>query len=49
MGMIKKGLKMEDTLLKLVLVVAGLIIVGIALTAYEFREHILKRFKKKQK
>jgi hypothetical protein len=39
---------MEGMLLKIVLVVAGLILVGIALTAYEFREHIIKHFQRKK-
>lgn len=39
---------MESMLMQIVIVVAGLIVVGIALTAYEFREHIMQRFSKKK-
>ena len=39
---------MESILIKIALVVAGLIVVGIALTAYEFREHIIKHFQRKE-
>jgi hypothetical protein len=41
---------MDDTLLvKVGITVVGLVIFGIALTAYEFREHIVERFKKRKK
>lgn len=43
---------MEDTLLlKITIAIAGLIILGLALTVYEFREHIMfwKKPKKKHK
>jgi hypothetical protein len=38
---------MEATFIKIGLVVLGLVIVGLALTAYEFREHIIKHFQRK--
>ena len=37
---------MEATLVKIGLVVLGLVIVGLVLTAYEFREHIIKHFQR---
>jgi hypothetical protein len=39
----------EQLLLKVGITVLGLVIFGIALTAYEFREHIIEKFKKKKK
>jgi hypothetical protein len=38
---------MEGMFLNLAMVLIVLMLVGIVLTAYEFREHITKRFKKK--
>lgn len=41
---------MDETLLfKVGITVLGLVVFGIALTAYEFREHIVETFKKKKK
>lgn len=39
---------MDSTLLNVAIVVGVLIAVGIALTAYEFREHIIQRFRHKK-
>jgi hypothetical protein len=40
---------MEEIVVKVIVVFAALLLVGILLTAYEFREHILKRFRKRKK
>lgn len=41
---------MEYTLLvKIGIAILGLVILGIALTVYEFREHIIEHFKKRGK
>jgi len=38
----------ETLLLKVAIAVLGLVVLGIALTVYEFREHIIERFKKRR-
>ena len=41
---------MDDALLiKIAVAVLGLIVLGIALTVYEFREHIIEHIKKRRK
>ena len=40
---------MDNTLLQIGIVIGVLITVGILLTAYEFREHIMQQFTRKKR